>query len=487
MKTIALSADQRQFFSRVANAVFANPFSHERETLDCDISGLTPTTPRPVVIQRVMELVTGRIAELDRGGPVSIAQFSAENQQFMTYAFIFDIYHKFVDEFDALIARQSVAGDDPCPVPFAHEVLSQLAARGFDEPACLRYLSFFYQIRRAFHFIEHSMLGHSPCMKELRRMLWNTVFTYNIHWYETALWNRMEDFSTLLLGETGTGKGAAAAAIGRSGFIPFDNTRRKFSVSFTKSFVPINLSQYPESLIESELFGHKKGAFTGAVEAHDGVFTLCSPHGAIFLDEIGDVSIPVQIKLLQVLQDRTFSPVGSHQKLRFAGRIIAATHKPLDNLRRQGQFRNDFYYRLCSACVVVPPLRQRIHEHPQELDLLTAHVLERMTGTRSPELLDSVTTAIRKHLGEAYPWPGNVRELEQCVRHVLLTAEARADAQHEPACLAEQIASRVAEGSYDADTLLADYVKLLYQRHGTYQDVARITKLDRRTVKKHMG
>src|SRR5256885_4529537 len=143
----------------------------------------------------------------------------------------------------------------------------------------------------------------------------------------------MEEFSTLLLGETGTGKGTAAAAIGRSGFIPYDDKQHRFAESFTRSFVALNLSQHPETLIESELFGHRKGAFTGAVEAHEGIFARCSPHGAIFLDEIGDVSTPVQIKLLQVVEDRTFSPVGSHERQRFRGRVISATHKPLHELR----------------------------------------------------------------------------------------------------------------------------------------------------------
>src|SRR5206468_6388704 len=131
--------------------------------------------------------------------------------------------------------------------------------------------------------------------------------------------------------ETGTGKGTCASSIGRSGFIPFDERRGCFVESFTHGFTALNLSQFPETLIESELFGHRKGAFTGAVEAHEGVLARCSPYGAIFLDEIGDVSVPVQIKLLQVVQERIFCPVGRHEPIRFRGRVIAATNKSLDS------------------------------------------------------------------------------------------------------------------------------------------------------------
>jgi len=144
-------------------------------------------------------------------------------------------------------------------------------------------------MRRAFYFIK-SIAGKSPCVQELRKSLWNNIFTNNIELYDSYLWNKMEDFSTMLLGETGTGKGLAASAIGRSGFIPFNEKRSRFQESFAKTFVSINLSQFSEQLIESELFGHKKGAFTGAIEAHQGIFSHCSPFGAIFIDEIGDVS-----------------------------------------------------------------------------------------------------------------------------------------------------------------------------------------------------
>ncbi|WP_413923320.1 sigma 54-interacting transcriptional regulator [Candidatus Accumulibacter phosphatis] len=115
------------------------------------------------------------------------------------------------------------------------------------------------------------------------------------------------------MGETGTGKGQAAAAIGRSGHIPYLWHQRRFAANFAESFIAINLSQFPETLIESELFGHRKGAFTGAIEHHDGVLMRSSAYGTRPLDEIGEVSIPIQIKLLQVLQEGSFTPIGSHQ------------------------------------------------------------------------------------------------------------------------------------------------------------------------------
>lgn len=170
-----------------------------------------------------------------------------------------------------------------------------------------------------------------------------------------------------------------------------------------RSFIALNLSQFPESLIESELFGHRKGAFTGAVEAHEGVLARCSPHGAIFLDEIGDASVPVQIKLLQVLQERTFAPVGSHEKVRFRGRVIAATHRPLETLRNRKLFRDDFFYRLCSDVIQVPPLRQRLREDPDELRQLLDHAIAMMVGAPAADLADPVEKTIRATVGDLYP------------------------------------------------------------------------------------
>jgi transcriptional regulator with GAF, ATPase, and Fis domain len=387
--------------------------------------------------------------------------------------FLFHIYHQFYESFGTLIFEQINAGDAPQRVTFARKAISMITSRGFSSAEALHYFAIFFQMRRAFYFINRSIIGSSPCMKELRLNLWNNVFTRDINLYARYLWNRMEDYSTLLLGDTGTGKGISAAAIGRSGYIPFDEKKECFRESFTSAFVSLNLSQFPEQLIESELFGHKKGAFTGAVADHDGVFSRCSSHGAIFLDEIGEVSVPLQVKLLQVLQERVFSPVGSHEKKRFSGRVIAATNRTLGEIRTGKIIRDDFFYRLCSDVNTVPPLRMRIREDANELDYLITHTLDRIVGEHSPELAAGV--------------PGNVRELEQCLRRILLKQSYEIEPVGTTAeDTAGQLSEGIKEGSLNAQQLLSGYCKIIYDKFGTYEAVAKRTGLDRRTAKKYV-
>ena len=246
----------------------------------------------------------------------------------------------------------------------------------------------------------------------------------------------------------------------------------------------LNLSEFPESLIESELFGHEKGAFTGAFERRDGVFASCSPHGAIFLDEIGELAVPVQIKLLRVLQDRIYTPVGSRSAKRFRGRVIAASNRPLEELR-SGLLRDDFFYRLCSDVIVVPPLCQRLEEAPEELALLVAKLLERMLGEGSRALVEPICATIEAELGRGYPWPGNVRELEQCVRRILLEGHASGAGRQASRASGDPFMDEVAAGTLDARALLAGYCARLHSLLGSYEEVARRTRLDRRTAKKY--
>jgi hypothetical protein len=481
-----LTATDRELCSLIARAVFANPFGAEREALDRQLAGFGGGMARDELFARSVARAEAVLQRLNADGRLDLRLYAGEERECMRTVCLFDVYHRLRGAFDDLIRQQTAAGDTPCPVPFAGEAFALLAGRGFDGDESARYFAISYQMRRAFHFIETNLSGLAPAMRVLRQRLWDNIFTADLGRYEALLWNRMEDFSTLLLGETGTGKGAAAAAIGRSGYIPFDDRKGCFSESFTRNFIPLNLSQYPESLIESELFGHRKGAFTGAIGDHAGAFSRCTPHGSIFLDEIGDLSVPVQIKLLQILQERTFFPVGSHERQRFHGRVIAATHKPLDAMRRAGQFRDDFYYRLCSDIIVVPTLRERLQEEPRELAVLVRGILRRLLGEAGGDMAASVCATLERSVGPAYPWPGNVRELEQAVRRILVTGDFRGEPSPAAADAQQQLLAAVAAGSLDARQLLAGYCRLLYRRHGTIEEVARRTDLDRRTVKKYL-
>jgi len=372
LKKITFNSKERYFFRTVYNAAFANPFSDLRVKLDLKIAGLFPSASRREAKELCINEVDRRVKELEIQNRANINFFQGQDKKIIMVVYLFDVFHKFRDKFDQLIEEQIKVQDSLVHVPFAKDAMHLLHTKGFDDKSIAHYFALSYQLRRAFDFISNSLVGSSPSMQKFKKQLWNNVFTYNIDLYNKFLWNKMEDFSTLLLGETGTGKGTAAKAIGRSGYIPFDDKKQCFVQSFTRAFSSLNLSQYPETLLESELFGHTKGAFTGAMDNYKGAFDRCSPHGSILLDEIGEIPNHVQIKLLRVLQERTFSPVGSHEKSKFKGRVIGATNRPKKNILAGNVFRDDFYYRLCSDIIEIPPLRTRIKEDSSELDNLLA-------------------------------------------------------------------------------------------------------------------
>jgi hypothetical protein len=485
-QTRRLTAADRQLFRQVERAVFANPFGDERAEADRALAGAPADAAPAEAVERGIARVHARLDRLGAAAPLHLPDFVTADRPLVEAALLYDFFYRHQEPFDALIRRQLAAGDEPVAVPFARAALGELQRRGFPSTDAERYLALCFQLRRAFFFIHEGLLGGSPCMGQLRRELWNNVFTCDLGLYGRWLWRRMEDFSTLLLGETGTGKGTAAAAIGRSGFIPFDPRRGAFAESFTRSFTALNLSQFAEGLIESELFGHRKGAFTGAVEDHRGALALCSPHGAVFLDEIGEVPAPIQIKLLQVLQERTFTPVGSHTHERFAGRIVAATNRSLPELLAGVRFRADFYYRLCSDTIVVPPLRQRLAEAPEELVTLVAATVARLIGQPAPEPVEVALAAIRTSPGPDYAWPGNVRELEQCVRRILLKRRYDGVPAIPAGDAAAELAAGMRDGRLTARALLAGYARLLHERLGSYGEAARRLDLDWRTVKKYL-
>jgi DNA-binding NtrC family response regulator len=281
--------------------------------------------------------------------------------------------------------------------------------------------------------------------------------------------------NVLVTGESGTGKELVAHAI------------HELGPRAGGPFVAVNCAAIPETLLESELFGHERGAFTGAVAQHIGLFARTRAHGAVFLDEIAEVASTVQVKLLHVLQERSFRPVGSHATRRFEGRVIAATNRPLAELRR-GTLRDDLYYRLSADVIEMPTLRARLAEDPAELGVLVGAILEGMLGERPRDLVRLVEATIARDVGPDHPWPGNVRELAQCVRRVLLTRSSIPElaGRAEVADAADALLHACGDGRWSAGELLARYCAALHARLGTYEAVAERVGLDRRTVRRHV-
>jgi len=213
------------------------------------------------------------------------------------------------------------------------------------------------------------------------------------------------DSSVLILGESGTGKELAARAV-------HDASPRR-----QRPFVAINCGAIPSELLESELFGHEKGSFTGAVAARKGRFEIAEG-GTLFLDEIGDMSLPMQVKLLRVLQERVFERVGNHTPIRCNVRIIAATHRNLEDSIARGAFREDLFYRLNVFPIEMPALRERIDDLP----LLISDFSDRNVaqGRSHIEMTQRTLTALRRN-----PWPGNVRELGNLIERLSILCPNR--------------------------------------------------------------
>lgn len=232
--------------------------------------------------------------------------------------------------------------------------------------------------------------------------------------------------TVLIRGETGTGKELVARAIHHN------------SPDHAEPFIPVNCSALPENLLESELFGHVKGAFTGAVAARRGRFALAG-RGTVFLDEIGDTTPTFQSKLLRVLEDRECYPVGADRAVHTDARIIAATHRNLERMVDEGAFREDLYYRLQVVEVRLPPLRER----PSDIPILARHFMRKASRElhcSEPTLPQESLNALLQH-----DWPGNVRELENCLTRAVVTATGtvirpghlrlRSEVQEAPAAL----------------------------------------------------
>lgn len=262
--------------------------------------------------------------------------------------------------------------------------------------------------------------------------------------------------TALIRGETGTGKEVVARAI------------HNHSDRAAGPFIPVNCNAFPEALVETELFGHERGAYTGAGARRTGRFEQAC-HGTIFLDEIGDLDLGMQVKLLRVLQDKVIQRVGSNERIDVDVRVMAATHRNLENAMERGQFREDLFYRLSGLTIHVPPLRERL----DDLGDLVKCFLQRSALETAISSLVIHCEAIEYLCGQL--WPGNVRELENVVRHASLLAgehpitlahvrEACGSGRKPPATAEQSVSSYVASLLRSA------------QRDGTTDVLSRMTE-----------
>ncbi|MES1261613.1 MAG: sigma 54-interacting transcriptional regulator [Acidobacteriota bacterium] len=345
----------------------------------------------------------------------------------------------------------------------------------------------FRQVQRAFQQIFFSIIGNSMPAARLRASVWQSVFTHDMRRYGRVLYSRMQDFPTLITGPSGTGKELVARAIAASRYIPFDPVKRRFADPPGDAFIPINLAALSPTLIESELFGHRRGSFTGAIGDRKGWLDACPPAGSVFLDELGELDISIQVKLLRMIETRSFSAVGDTARREFSGKLIAATNRDLQARIRSGHFREDLYYRLCADLIRTPSLREQIEDSPSLLRDLLLFMVRRAAGSEAERSLPEVETWVREHLPAGYAWPGNYRELEQCVRNVIIRKSYAPitgrdqTVDGDPADTA--FFGRFRRGELSAGEVLAYYAALVYRQTGTYEEAAKRLGLDRRTVK----
>jgi transcriptional regulator with PAS, ATPase and Fis domain len=377
------------------------------------------------------------------------------------------LYRDFVEEFERLLAP--LRGVLPMPTP-AHVF------------ACC------YVIRRAFHFIFAYVVGTSAAAARLREVMWEAIFSRNLRRFVHGLYERMDDNHVLVTGRTGTGKELVAQGIGYARYIPFDESKLCFGSPYDKLFVPIHLAGMARSVIESDLFGHEEGAFTGATSARPGLLETDEP-STVFLDELGEIKLDIQTKLLRVSQARELRRVGGREILYFQARLLAATHRDVEAMVRRGTFREDLYYRLAILRIETPSLREQLDDAPGDLAVLVRFIAEKVAG---PALADEVAAEvmawIQENLPPNYAWPGNVRQLEACVRSIVmrgafpLADTTRLCRAGDASGIKDPFLRAIAEGRLPLSEADRGYIRRVYEKTGSLRKAARVLGVDRSTV-----
>ena len=289
---------------------------------------------------------------------------------------------------ETAVEAMKLGAFDYIPKPFTPDEVSIVVKKAIERKNLLLENIYLRQeLQEKYGF--HNIVGKSKKMQEIYRIIAKVAPT---------------DSTVLIYGQSGTGKEIIARAI------HFNSPRRE------KQFVPVDCAVLSENLLESELFGHVRGSFTGAITTKPGLFEVADG-GTVFLDEVGNISLAIQAKLLRVLQEREFTPVGGTKTKKVDIRLIAATNKDLEKMIKEETFREDLYYRLNIVPVYLPPLKDR----QEDIPLLSVHFLKKYAEEMGKAVKGFTPEAMEKLM--KYPWPGNVRELENVIERTIVMIE----------------------------------------------------------------
>jgi DNA-binding NtrC family response regulator len=286
---------------------------------------------------------------------------------------------------ETAVEAMKLGAFDYIPKPFTPDEVSVVVKKAIEKKSLqLENIYLRQELQEKYGF--HNIVGKSKKMHEIYRIIVKVATT---------------DSTVLIYGQSGTGKELIARAI------HFNSPRRE------KQFVPVDCAVLSENLLESELFGHVRGSFTGAVTTKPGLFEVADG-GTVFLDEVGNISLSIQAKLLRVLQEREFTPVGGTKAKKVDIRLIAATNKDLEKMIREETFREDLYYRLNIVPIYLPLLKER----QEDIPLLAVHFLKKYAEEMGKSIKGFTSEAMEKMM--RYPWPGNVRELENVIERTVV-------------------------------------------------------------------
>ena len=489
------SKSDRKFAQAVSKIAFANPFLPERVEFEKEALGkkFDPDTrefwswtlndeldrPNNLLLERMVGELTAKLRE-----KISSADsVSPEDFQLYDDLALYELYYSTIFNTDGTANEDFLAQSDWDKFHEAFKYWMDIDGKkspSYDQAAHV--FAYLHQLKRAFVNIFHCVIGRSLPIAKLRARIFQSIFTHDLRRYRDTLYKSMREVTTLVVGATGTGKELVAKAVGMSQYIPFEVKNKKFRCDSREQFVALNLTAFTPTLIESELFGHEKGSFTGATARRVGWLESVGTCGAVFLDEIGELDLAIQVKLLRVLQNREFQRIGENKTRSFEGKFIAATNRNLMDEIDANSFRQDFYYRLCSDVIVTPSLKEQIASREEEFEFLVDFIAHRIAPEAKETLKSDVMQWFKSAKMSSYDWPGNMRELEQCIRNIMIHNN------YQPATKTQgqvngSFADQLNECSLTAEQVLSQYCQMAYQKYGSYEKAGAILQMDRRTLR----